>query len=1694
RCCYRSDGTEAYENRIPDAGAMQLFTPYYGDLVNHEIYDTDPKEWCCTYSNLCTLYYIARPVRTCRRRNTRRGFCFGDPHISTLDDRRYMFNGIGEYTLVEIDGVAPDNVTTNFVLQGRTCQAVGNDGNLTDATVWCALAVQNTNGSSLSVTIHESGTYMVIYINEQDYTVRFRENPSFSTNDGRLFARRVNDSLSVSTPDRAISQEQSLFSYGTGQNTTTFTNTSFTPLFLDEVAQSLRTEAEGVCASTTNLPCIFDYIATRNTALAQSTGAAIDDYTVKEAAAANSPPTINGTIQINTTLNQTATISLVASDADNDNIAYIVVDSPSSGTFITTNNNSNTFEAEYTPVSLDPVSIGLVAQDSNNLQSEVAQIGIVTCSGCSDRGTCDYDNVRSTLNPYFAVASCVCDAPYSGIDCEDDKNGCAGRPCPQGTVCSDVPAAEEAATGVAYNCSDCPDGYLLNANRTKCEDINECSSANPCDTNAVCTNTLGAYICTCNSGYRKSGANTCRDPCEALNSSCSYGCQNNSGVAECFCPSGFRLASDNSTCEDIDECQENLCSQACINTNGSYTCSCYEGYQLSTDRLSCDECASNRYGLNCANTCNCRGRDSNGGCDNVKGCICVSEWTGESCAVDVDECQANPNLCPEAQVCVNTDGGHRCECPSGYQDTYNNGSCYNIDECLDKSVNRCPQDCTDNPGSFTCLCRTGYRYLNSNNTCEDIDECATGTSGCQQLCVNKEGSYNCGCRSGFVLGDDRETCIKRSELCQAYNYNCSFACDIVNDAPVCFCPLGYKLGADGFTCLDIDECASNTTNQCTGSCVNFPGSYNCSCPVGQSLQNDRRTCAACDDYHWGPDCVNECGCNPKGSSGCDPVTGCTCSVGWAGAQCYQDVDECSYETSLCPIFSTCTNNPGSYRCVCNVGFQLSSENVCVDIDECQTSFPCDQNCNNTIGSYICSCEDGFIKDGDRCRDINECEIPSIHMCEQRCRNTKGGYACECFDGFTLDVTNRRTCMAVDMSTVCSTGNACSDLCRVINGSDVCYCPPGYQLDNTTNTNCTDVDECATQNPCDPTNGQCNNLIGDFSCSCDAGYRLSADRVTCQACDFYEFGIECANSCACNETNTQQCLATNGTCVCQDGWTGDTCSENIDECQQAPSYGSCGSNARCVDDPGSYRCVCDVGFFKTDSRCEPCDATHFGQDCASTCSCITANTQDCNDTTGTCSCNTGWTGVNCSVDVDECSLGSDYCPGPNDTCANFDGYAECPCDSGFYRPTPSDNCQDVNECLDTDLNTCVHPRTCNNQEGSFTCVCKEGYLEVNNVCTVNFVEYVVRVTLVYSQSAINPLIYDNSTAEFRAFALEVQTSLYNYGVSVIGQAMLSVTVFQFRQSSVLADMIVAINRAYSSDPPVDATSVIHGLNNVGSLTIGQDQINIGAVSAQSLDGNFESTATKCDVWNQLSSCDSNYECAEVNGVLTCREKDDVPPFVTPTMVLPIPDDSTDSNYELIIGLGVGIPLFFILAVVVAVLVYMYVKRRAQKESEIHESSSSRSHGRDEPFRSVFATQMATKGSWGAPSRMQMYSPDAYSEAGTSESSGEGKLLKTRQTRGGRLDFQDSAWYDNFGVSTDRGRSARDGASGTGLGAVSPRSPRGAPMEGGGPASNFSWEYMFKLLEPHKDFEIQRPNLSSSPHPTYTPRNKRPDSMA
>ena len=52
----------------------------------------------------------------------------GDPHITTIDGRRYTFNGLGEYVLLR---------TNNFEFQGRTTLAANSN-----ATIFSAFALR----------------------------------------------------------------------------------------------------------------------------------------------------------------------------------------------------------------------------------------------------------------------------------------------------------------------------------------------------------------------------------------------------------------------------------------------------------------------------------------------------------------------------------------------------------------------------------------------------------------------------------------------------------------------------------------------------------------------------------------------------------------------------------------------------------------------------------------------------------------------------------------------------------------------------------------------------------------------------------------------------------------------------------------------------------------------------------------------------------------------------------------------------------------------------------------------------------------------------------------------------------------------------------------------------------------------------------------------------------------------------------------------------------------------------------------------------------------------------------------------------------------------------------------------------------------------------------------------------------------
>nr|XP_039256301.1 deleted in malignant brain tumors 1 protein-like [Styela clava] len=77
-----------------------------------------------------------------------------------------------------------------------------------------------------------------------------------------------------------------------------------------------------------------------------------------------------------------------------------------------------------------------------------------------------------------------------------------------------------------------------------CIDVDECSSSDMhnCDTNAICTNIPGRFVCTCKSGWRGNGI-SCKDvdeciemnDCDPLNGICT----NTDGGYYCSCPTGW---------------------------------------------------------------------------------------------------------------------------------------------------------------------------------------------------------------------------------------------------------------------------------------------------------------------------------------------------------------------------------------------------------------------------------------------------------------------------------------------------------------------------------------------------------------------------------------------------------------------------------------------------------------------------------------------------------------------------------------------------------------------------------------------------------------------------------------------------------------------------------------------------------------------------------------------------------------------------------------------------------------------------------------------------------------------------------------------------------------------------------------------------------------------------------------------------
>jgi len=122
---------------------------------------------------------------------------------------------------------------------------------------------------------------------------------------------------------------------------------------------------------------------------------------------------------------------------------------------------------------------------------------------------------------------------------------------------------------------------------------------------------------------------------------------------------------------------------------------------------------------------------------------------------------------------------------------------------------------------------------------------------------------------------------------------------------------------------------------------------------------------------------------------------------------------------------------------------------------------------------------------------------------------------------------------------------------------------------------------------------------------------------CVPIDYCEYVDECQNNSYCWVENDT------AACVCLDGWEGESCEKDFDECGVYSSNGRevCGDFGTCINMPGTYRCECIDGI----------------------------------------------TGPYCAIDVDECD--ENPCKN-NGRCENEFGGYKCYCYREFY----GENCE------------------------------------------------------------------------------------------------------------------------------------------------------------------------------------------------------------------------------------------------------------------------------------------------------------------------------------------------------------------------------------------------------------------------------------
>jgi len=674
-----------------------------------------------------------------------------------------------------------------------------------------------------------------------------------------------------------------------------------------------------------------------------------------------------------------------------------------------------------------------------------------------------------------------------------------------------------------------------------------------------------------------------------------------------------------------------------------FECACPVGYTGFTCETNINDCGTNNNDNPCGDFKEPRGTCSDGIASFT--CACTTN-SGPTCQLDEHACFSNP--CEPYGTCTEpSEGEYECSCPvgaksgvHGYSEIAGN-TYYGFPTSA--YCNKAKKDCDSNPcGHGTCL---EFEEIQGDNECGEGFEqiqCRLENKCVKLLSVNDRVTFYRS-KSVFLHYDDAK------DFCESLALDSKLA-QFKSEAELMSVVNEYQANGMDWK-LEPEWVVVRYARISNAMQLYYRGMG-----VIQSIRSE---------HGHGNKMMYEDGSEFLSYSAADEIASRYDKISTKNVVIFNDGklkggSEGYYKNAICevPIGSTSQHKTdfhvckqlnqklNFFRCICDSGYDGAT--CATAIDNC-ANFPCKHGgaCENNpvTQSVTCTCSSGWT--GEFCdADVDECASNPCGLygdCSQS--EGYGSFNCACHQGWEGQVCQESVNECLNQP--CAGKGYCTSGLN----SYTCDCFPSYSGTNCQDQNICELIACQNQATCSITNS-----AWDWQCVCPNGY----------AGDYCEIDINDCAGVICQNGGTCQDGLDSYSCTCRSGFNGHYCHNNIDDC----AVNSCSvlSTERCNDQINDYECVCKNGYAGDfcnseilECLSEPCQNGGICQEGGG----------DSGGEIGdfVCDCFGAFNGTVCEIEIYPCESSPCHAEG-TEKCVNFGLKYDCVCKNNF----DGDNCE------------------------------------------------------------------------------------------------------------------------------------------------------------------------------------------------------------------------------------------------------------------------------------------------------------------------------------------------------------------------------------------------------------------------------------